>query len=186
MTDFSVKITVRNARILRAMRAAGYTSQADLARAMGKKSCSSVNGFAAFRVSPLLSDGSWSEMAMDLSSMLHVEPEELWPEALRSIRWSRNSREVLLGSDEARQIEAPRTAEVDKVALSKLISILSPGERRVIDARYGFDGQGERTLEEIAKEMGVTRERIRQREAKAMRLMKTLAYKKGMQKGEGI
>ena len=184
MTDFSVKITVRNARILRAMRAAGYTSQAELSRAMGK-ACSSVNGFAAFRISPLLSDGSWSEMAMDLSSMLHVEPEELWPDALRSIRWSRNSREVLLGSDEARQIEA-RTAEVDKVALSKLISILSPRERRVIDARFGLDGQGEGTLEEIAKEMGVTRERIRQREARAIRKMQTLAYKKGMSKGAGI
>ena len=184
MTDFSVKITVRNARILRAMRAAGYTSQAELSRAMGK-ACSSVNGFAAFRISPLLSDGSWSEMAMDLSSMLHVEPEELWPEALRAIRWSRNSREGLLGSDEARQIEAPRTGEVDKVALSKLISILSPAQRRVIDARFGLDGQGESTLEEAAKEMGVTRERIRQRETKAIRDMKCWAYKKGMLKGSG-
>lgn len=185
MTDFSVKITVRNARILRAMRAAGYTSQADLARAMGKKSCSIVNGFAAFRVSPLLSDGSWSEMAMDLSSMLHVEPEELWPEALRSIRWNRNSREVLLGSDEASQIEAPRTAEVDKVALSKLLSVLPARQRQVIDARFGLDGQGERTLEEVAKEMGVTRERIRQREAKAIRVMTNWANKKGMMKGRG-
>ena len=40
--------------------------------------------------------------------------------------------------------------------------------RRVIQLRFGLKGEHPRTLEEVAKRFGVTRERIRQIEAKAL------------------
>lgn len=179
MTDFAVKISVRNARLLRAMKAAGYKTQAQLARAMNTQT-SSVNALFTFRMSPLLQDGEWSELAMDISSMLHLEPEELWPTELARFRMKKNSREVLMSSDEVRSIAAPCSMEVDRVALNKLIGTLDPKKRHIIEARFGLVDGAEATLEDLAKEQGVTRERIRQQEMKAFRTMQTEARRKRM------
>lgn len=53
--------------------------------------------------------------------------------------------------------------------LEELMEGLRPREQEVIRARYGFDDGVEKTLEEIGCTTGVTRERIRQIESKAMR-----------------
>ncbi len=49
---------------------------------------------------------------------------------------------------------------------------LTDRERTVLYKRYGLDGRPPKTLEEVGKEEGVTRERIRQIEAKALRKLK--------------
>ncbi len=51
-------------------------------------------------------------------------------------------------------------------------SPLSEREKEIIRKRFGLDGDRVKTLEEIAKEYGVTRERIRQIEAKALRKLR--------------
>lgn len=61
--------------------------------------------------------------------------------------------------------------------LDKVMENLTSRERDVIFARFGLDGFGQRTLEEVGKEMHVTRERVRQIEAKAMRRLKMFATK---------
>ena len=43
-----------------------------------------------------------------------------------------------------------------------LLAVLDPRERRIIAYRFGLDGGRERTLEEVGRKFGVTRERIRQ------------------------
>ena len=66
---------------------------------------------------------------------------------------------------------------VDQVLLQKEMSaalkILTERERRVIWLRFGFEDGWIYTLEEIGKEFGVTRERIRQDEAKALRKLRS-------------
>jgi DNA-directed RNA polymerase sigma subunit (sigma70/sigma32) len=170
MTDFAVKITVRSARLLRAMKAAGYKSQAELARAMGV-SINHINGYFTFRLSPL-ANGDWSSLAMDISSMLHVEPEDLWPEHLRHVRMKKNSREISMTADEVQAIAAPKEFEIDRVGLGRMLGQLAPRERKVLELRYGLDGGGERTFAEIAEEFDRSEERIRQIEAKALRRLK--------------
>ena len=56
--------------------------------------------------------------------------------------------------------------------LSNILDDLTEREERVIRLRYGLDDNRVRTLEEVGKEFGVTRERIRQIEAKAIRKLR--------------
>lgn len=56
--------------------------------------------------------------------------------------------------------------------LLAVIETLTPREQKVIRLRYGLDDSHSRTLEEVGKEFNVTRERIRQIEAKALRKLK--------------
>jgi RNA polymerase primary sigma factor len=59
-----------------------------------------------------------------------------------------------------------------KTQLLSIISGLTPREQKVIRQRYGLDDGRTRTLEEVGKEFKVTRERIRQIEAKALRKLR--------------
>ena len=59
-----------------------------------------------------------------------------------------------------------------KEQLLAILDTLSPREEMVLRLRYGIDDGHPRTLEEVGKEFGVTRERIRQIEAKALRKLR--------------
>lgn len=56
--------------------------------------------------------------------------------------------------------------------LASVLNTLTPREEMVIRLRYGLDDARPRTLEDVGKEFGVTRERIRQIEAKALRKLR--------------
>ncbi len=56
--------------------------------------------------------------------------------------------------------------------LNKVLHTLTPREEMVIKLRFGLDDGRTRTLEEVGKEFNITRERIRQIEAKALRKLR--------------
>lgn len=64
------------------------------------------------------------------------------------------------------------TQTILKDELLSVIDTLTPREQKVIRLRYGLDDSHPRTLEEVGKEFNVTRERIRQIEAKALRKLR--------------
>ena len=59
-----------------------------------------------------------------------------------------------------------------KEQLLGVLDTLTPREEKVLRLRYGLDDSRPRTLEEVGKEFNVTRERIRQIEAKALRKLR--------------
>ena len=59
-----------------------------------------------------------------------------------------------------------------KEQLSGVLSTLTPREEKVLRLRFGLEDGRSRTLEEVGKEFNVTRERIRQIEAKALRKLR--------------
>ena len=56
--------------------------------------------------------------------------------------------------------------------IAKLLDTLTEREQRVLILRFGLRDGRSRTLEEVGKEFNVTRERIRQIEAKALRKLR--------------
>ena len=78
------------------------------------------------------------------------------------------------------------THELLKDELYEVMKDLTDREERVLRLRYGLDDGRPRTLEEVGREFGVTRERIRQIEAKALRKLRhpTRAKRLGDYRGE--
>jgi RNA polymerase primary sigma factor len=68
-------------------------------------------------------------------------------------------------------MEAAMRANLQAV-VSELLDGLTPREAKVLRMRFGIDMSSDHTLEEVGKQFDVTRERIRQIEAKAMRKLK--------------
>ena len=61
--------------------------------------------------------------------------------------------------------------------LSGLLEVLDERAQRIIEARYGLDGNRPLKLEEVGGEFGVTRERIRQLQAKALGKMRRALHR---------
>lgn len=73
------------------------------------------------------------------------------------------------------EVQAPADAAASAMLreqLFEVLSTLSPREQKVLKLRFGLEDGRPRTLEEVGREFEVTRERIRQIEAKALRKLK--------------
>lgn len=73
------------------------------------------------------------------------------------------------------QIQAPAEAATYTMLKEQLLDVLetlTPREQKVLRLRFGLDDEKTRTLEEVGKKFGVTRERIRQIQAKALRKLR--------------
>ena len=85
--------------------------------------------------------------------------------------------EALLGDFIPDRDSAPTDTQVDRSELTQQVAqalgVLSPREEAVIRLRFGIGQDETMTLEEVGKTLGVTRERIRQIEAKALMKLRT-------------
>ena len=70
--------------------------------------------------------------------------------------------------------EAAET-QLRKETLKRILGALAPRERRVLELRYGLDGQHPRTLDEVGRTFNVTRERVRQIENQSLKKLQALA-----------
>jgi RNA polymerase primary sigma factor len=65
--------------------------------------------------------------------------------------------------------------ELRKATLQRVLGTLSSRERRVLELRYGLNGEHPRTLDEVGRTFNVTRERIRQIENQSLKKLRALA-----------
>ena len=71
--------------------------------------------------------------------------------------------------------DATTATRLCSLELARALRELSPRLRSVLELRYGLNGQRARTLEEVGSELGVTRERVRQLEIRALTELRSLA-----------
>ena len=62
-----------------------------------------------------------------------------------------------------------------KEVFSRFLGDLEPRERKIVVARFGFDGKPPRTFRELGSQMGVCKERIRQIQSRAMEKLRSMA-----------
>lgn len=97
------------------------------------------------------------EYFMFLKNIDNVEEHDIFMKDTEEIFYEDN--------DSLQQIES----DIFKDEVNHIIDGLKPREQQVIRERYGFNDGKEKTLEEIGKILGVTRERVRQIESKALK-----------------
>jgi RNA polymerase primary sigma factor len=78
---------------------------------------------------------------------------------------------------EDKTAESPDEAAAESIqreTVWRALSMLSDRDRKVIEMRYGLDGRKPATLDEVAQELGLTRERVRQIEHSSLKQLKRL------------
>jgi RNA polymerase primary sigma factor len=121
----------------------------------------------------------------EIARELEMSPEEV--EHIRRSAQTPVSLEKPVGDDDESEFghfladeSAPLPDELAETALQreslrKILESLSERERRVLELRYGLDGQQPRTLDEVGRAFNVTRERIRQIEHQGLKKLRALA-----------
>ena len=173
--DLPVGIQLRafNWRLWNARRDQGWT-QAQLALAAG---------IQTQRLSVIETLRSWprQEEAEEIAAALDIDVYELFPEELRdavasrlpsNIRISVPLRALPAGIQVSQLTEALAESEDLRQQIKSAVSSLTLREQKVLRLRYGLDDEGARTLEQVGRVFGVTKARIREIEAKALRKLR--------------
>ncbi len=124
-------------------------------------------------------------LAAEIARELDLAPDEV--DQIRRTAQSPVSLEKPVGDEEESEfghfitdesVQLPEeAAEVTlrKETLEKILSQLSQRERKVLELRYGLNGEHPRTLDEVGRAFNVTRERIRQIENQSLKKLRALA-----------
>ncbi len=130
----------------------------------------------------LLHENGHEPSAEEIAEHLDMSPEKV-REILR-VSQEPVSLETPIGEEEDSHLgdfipddDAPAPADAAshsllKETLTGVLGTLTPRDAKVLRMRFGLDDGRQRTLEEVGSEFGVTRERIRQIEAKALRKLR--------------
>jgi RNA polymerase sigma factor (sigma-70 family) len=179
--DYEITIKVRNNRLLAKMREAGYKYIPHLAKAAGL-SANAVYKIANMRESArsVHNEHNWREPVIKLSEFFRCMPEDIIPVAYRDVPMEKNVARFTMDAGDiglvASSLKEAATLPFDNMVRDEAVKnlhhaleqILSAREHRVLALRFGLDGNGSRTLEEVGTMLGVQRERIRQIEQNAI------------------
>ena len=114
------------------------------------------------------------EMNMDERKISEIQKISLDPVSLETPVGEENDNKIgdLIEDENTRTPVETTMKNMLREQLLKIVSELMPREQQVIKLRHGLDDGRPRTLEEVGREFNVTRERIRQIEAKALRKLR--------------
>lgn len=186
MNEYRVRVTVRNNLILKAIEEAGYTNLAKFAKDNGI-SLHNLYHLINLRLPPMMVNGEFSDLAKLLMETLGACPSDLWSNEQLSLKLDKNKSEQAMSLNNMIAVMGNPNAEIrgflpqsmdeslDKAELSKIMAdcldSIHPRQAKVLRLRYGI-GCDEHTLEQVAAIFECSKERIRQIEAKAMRMIR--------------
>lgn len=166
MSDYNIKIHVRNNRILKRIRDQ-YGSSAKMCRETGMRE-TAVSALLCFREKPFLQDGSMSATAQDLCSALRATPEELWPNDMANILAKKATYETEISQAEALALCSDSEKDVMvRQLISKWSECLSDRQKIAVEALMAGT-----TAVELGRELGVCGARAQQIQLKALRKMR--------------
>jgi RNA polymerase sigma factor (sigma-70 family) len=164
--DYRVVVKVKNARLLRAMERAGVRNQSELAR-LANASLHAVGQLANLTTEGMRKNGEWRKVVMDVSAALRCMPEDIVPDAHRYLALTKNVASFDTDIEEVAALLDGRSSDLErltdlKITIGRSLAMLSPRERDLLERRFGLDGAGEESFEEIAETLGVSAPRVRQ------------------------
>lgn len=159
------RVMLYNYRLRKRRLACGFTQYA-LADSIGV-SQSRITEIETFKRAP-----SMSEMEQ-IATALYDEASRLFPEEIRNLKMQAPVSGFYLTHDGGL---ATVERDMGGNAVQKLLDVVSPRERVVIESRFGMITGQPHTMGIIAREQGVTRERVRQIEAQALEKIRRAAY----------
>jgi RNA polymerase primary sigma factor len=114
------------------------------------------------------------EMQIDVSKVLEIQKISQEPTSLQTKIGDEEDSQLgdFIADDKAASPEDQTSKALLKEHLEEALGTLNDREKKVLIMRFGLEDGRPRTLEEVGKAFGVTRERIRQIEAKAIRKLK--------------
>ncbi len=140
----------------------------------------------------LMQDLGREPTAEEIATEMEMDPEKV--REILKISQNTTSLEAPVGSGEDESVLGDFIADEKQVSpydatsqqmlrenIDEVLSALSDREARVLKMRFGLSGNKMMTLEEVGRKFGVTRERIRQIEAKALRKLKHPSRRKKLQ-----
>jgi RNA polymerase primary sigma factor len=118
-----------------------------------------------------------AELDLSLDEVEHIRRSAQTPVSLEKPVGDEEESEFghFLTDDTAPLPEEEAEVAMRKEALRAILDTLSQRERRVLELRYGLDGEQPRTLDEVGRTFNVTRERIRQIENQCLKKLRALA-----------
>lgn len=184
MKDYRLEIRIKNNRLMRRINDAGFFNVTEFCRAHDLQ-YTRVSNFLNLSRPPIGRRGKWSPVAIRLSEIFGCLPGDLFPadhltEALKpSVAIVEVDQADIVGlsgllannrTPEALMIEAEDDSKLGEV-LDAALDSLTQRQADILRSHNGI-GCEAKTLDELSAEHGVTRERIRQIEAKALRLLR--------------
>lgn len=185
--EFAVTAKIRNKPLYEAVQKLG--SQTALAEYLGV-SQATIGQWLNLNQTPALSSSReyWeNKIGEKLFELTYKTLDEIFPEELRTDKkFLKQKKEFTKfietdiqslsdGGFIPKQISAPdKSLEISELKhlITQTLESLTAKQRKVIEMRFALNGEDQNTYEEIGRHFGVTRERIRQVEAKALRRLR--------------
>lgn len=120
------------------------------------------------------------EIGIDRAKLSHLKSAALRPASLDAPISDDDNTEFgeIIGDEKAQTPLELVSHKNMHLQLDDLLEVLDERERKIVDARFGLNGQKPRTLEEVGQVFGVTRERIRQLQNIALKKLRRALQKK--------
>lgn len=179
--EYRVEIKVRNNLFIKRIEHAGYKTIGEFCR-INHLNTTDIGEVISMKRSPLMANGKFKVSVQKAADILQCAPDDLFTDAQLHLAMKTNKHCLLVNEAEMKvmletQLQ-PKLLESDiedsqrNGLLEKVLNQLSPRESKILRMRFGLDDGIEHTLEEISKEFGCTRTRIRDIEQRAMRRLR--------------